>query len=447
MVTERPYRAHKKNGSIYQQPNLKFSRLAANGNGSPSSADQLINLDRFIPSVTCKRVFQSARSLRCFRNHADFDYERQNTPHRLSSPQFFTDIEITGGYSSMGTEDSTFNSETSSISTISPPSYAQTSPPIMFPRRGNGDSRSHKDCIASSLGLSHSERVFSFHHSGHSSRATSARKLLIPPSLGASLFSNCDDDNDNNNNNNTDNGDNSSNNPNINNNNNTNNNNNSERASLYSNRKRTSSRRAKSYAPTRVLDAPALRNDFYTNLVSWSQTTGRILVGLGCAVYLWSAKHGAAPIMNNSFLSSRNDYVTCVSFSPVTSMFLVGTKLGSLFLYDQVACSSIHQSENASHVDITTVTEPRFEFCTNSYRGITCIEWFKGGRSNLFAAGEETGEVSVLRIDEAGTSQQGSKLVQIAKFQAQSQQVCGMLNKPINFLFFFSFLFFSTSHY
>ena len=432
MATERQYRTHKKNISVYQQPNLKFSRLAADGNGSPSSADQLINLDRFIPSVTCKRVFQSARSLRYFRNHADFDYERHSTPHRLSSPQFFTDIEVTGGYSSMGTEDSTFNSETSSISAISPPSYAQTSP-VTFPRRGKGDSRSHKDCIASSLGLSHSERVFSFHHSGHSSRATSARKLLIPPSLGASLFSNGDDVGDNDSNNNI---------------NNNNNNNNSERASPYPNKKRTSSRKAKSYAPTRVLDAPALRNDFYTNLVSWSQTTGRILVGLGCAVYLWSAKHGAVPIMNNSFLSSRNDYVTCVSFSPVTSMFLVGTKLGSLFLYDQVDCSKTRRSKNAGNLDITNVTEPLFEFCTNSYRGVTCIEWFKGGRSNLFVAGEETGEVSVLRIDEAEASQQSSKLVQIGKFQAQSQQVCGMLNRPVYFQFFFLFSFcFPASHY
>jgi cell division cycle 20-like protein 1 (cofactor of APC complex) len=37
-----------------------------------------------------------------------------------------------------------------------------------------------------------------------------------------------------------------------------------------------------------VLDAPALQDDFYLNLVDWSP--GNVLaVGLGSSVYLWSA--------------------------------------------------------------------------------------------------------------------------------------------------------------
>ena len=40
--------------------------------------------------------------------------------------------------------------------------------------------------------------------------------------------------------------------------------------------------------PFKVLDAPALADDFYLNLVDWS--AGNVLaVGLGSCVYLWSA--------------------------------------------------------------------------------------------------------------------------------------------------------------
>ncbi len=37
-----------------------------------------------------------------------------------------------------------------------------------------------------------------------------------------------------------------------------------------------------------VLDAPALQDDFYLNLVDWS-SQNVLAVGLGSCVYLWSA--------------------------------------------------------------------------------------------------------------------------------------------------------------
>ena len=40
--------------------------------------------------------------------------------------------------------------------------------------------------------------------------------------------------------------------------------------------------------PFKVLDAPALQDDFYLNLVDWS-STNMLAVGLGSCVYLWSA--------------------------------------------------------------------------------------------------------------------------------------------------------------
>ena len=40
--------------------------------------------------------------------------------------------------------------------------------------------------------------------------------------------------------------------------------------------------------PFKVLDAPALQDDFYLNLVDWS-AANVLAVGLGSCVYLWSA--------------------------------------------------------------------------------------------------------------------------------------------------------------
>lgn len=40
--------------------------------------------------------------------------------------------------------------------------------------------------------------------------------------------------------------------------------------------------------PFKVLDAPSLQDDFYLNLVDWS-SSNILAVGLGRAVYIWSA--------------------------------------------------------------------------------------------------------------------------------------------------------------
>jgi cell division cycle 20-like protein 1 (cofactor of APC complex) len=44
-------------------------------------------------------------------------------------------------------------------------------------------------------------------------------------------------------------------------------------------------------APYKVLDAPALQDDFYLNLIDWSNSN-ILAVGLGSAVYLWAPETG-----------------------------------------------------------------------------------------------------------------------------------------------------------
>lgn len=47
-------------------------------------------------------------------------------------------------------------------------------------------------------------------------------------------------------------------------------------------------RRKIAKTPFKVLDAPALQDDFYLNLVDWS-SSNVLAVGLAACVYLWSA--------------------------------------------------------------------------------------------------------------------------------------------------------------
>ncbi|SCV00032.1 LAMI_0G02432g1_1 [Lachancea mirantina] len=147
-------------------------------------------------------------------------------------------------------------------------------------------------------------------------------------------------------------------------------------------------RRPKSHAPYRVLDAPSLRNDFYSNLVSWSPITHSIVVGLGSAVYIWSDTRGAINVLHYSYLHSRNDLVTCVSFSPYDELLVVGTKQGRLMLFDQ-------------QLDINATGATSKPLCFSgdkTIKGICCIEWFEIGDKSALLVGGETGDVHVVEV-------------------------------------------------
>ena len=63
--------------------------------------------------------------------------------------------------------------------------------------------------------------------------------------------------------------------------------------------------------PFKVLDAPALQDDFYLNLVDWS-SSNLLAVGLGSSVYLWSATSNK---VTKLYDLGQNDAVTSVQWS------------------------------------------------------------------------------------------------------------------------------------
>ncbi|KAL3798307.1 hypothetical protein ACHAW5_010644 [Stephanodiscus triporus] len=86
--------------------------------------------------------------------------------------------------------------------------------------------------------------------------------------------------------------------------------------------------------PTKVLDAPALQDDFYLNLVDWS-SLNVLAVGLGSCVYLWSAT--TSRVTQLCDLSPTEDVVTSVAWSEGGKHLAIGSTRGDVQLWDASA--------------------------------------------------------------------------------------------------------------
>lgn len=87
-------------------------------------------------------------------------------------------------------------------------------------------------------------------------------------------------------------------------------------------------------APTRILDAPDIVDDYYLNLISWSKDN-ILAVALAQSVYLWNATTGE--IQHLITVEQANDYITSVCWCPVpgqTKYIAVGTNSAQIHLFD-----------------------------------------------------------------------------------------------------------------
>ncbi|XP_009626491.1 B-type cell cycle switch protein ccs52A [Nicotiana tabacum] len=87
-------------------------------------------------------------------------------------------------------------------------------------------------------------------------------------------------------------------------------------------------------SPYKVLDAPALQDDFYLNLVDWS-SHNVLAVGLGSCVYLWHAS--SSKVVKLCDLGN-DDNVSSVGWAQRGTHLAVGTSNGKIQLWD-ASCS------------------------------------------------------------------------------------------------------------
>lgn len=146
-----------------------------------------------------------------------------------------------------------------------------------------------------------------------------------------------------------------------------------------------------------ILQAPGLRNDFYSNLVSWSPRTNKVLVGLGSSAYVWSTDNSVAKIEY-----SPHCVTVCVSSSQGIYS-IVTTANGNIFIISQVTNKVLKVFNHNSCVYV--------------------VQWVPG--VNLFLLGDELGVVTYFDINE---SKPGiiSSLSKISKLECHRQQICGI---------------------
>ena len=92
-----------------------------------------------------------------------------------------------------------------------------------------------------------------------------------------------------------------------------------------------------SKAPFKVLDAPALKDDFYLNLIDWS-SQNILAVALSSWIYMWNASTSK---VTKLYDLGSSDVVTSVSWSEKFNLLGVGTNKGEFQVWDPVKCKWI----------------------------------------------------------------------------------------------------------
>jgi cell division cycle protein 20 (cofactor of APC complex) len=92
-------------------------------------------------------------------------------------------------------------------------------------------------------------------------------------------------------------------------------------------------RRNISATPERILDAPALIDDFYLNLMDWS-AENVLAVALSESVYLFNAETGDISKLMSCPTNNSSNIITSVSFSQDSSYLAVGTSQSDVQIWD-----------------------------------------------------------------------------------------------------------------
>lgn len=146
-----------------------------------------------------------------------------------------------------------------------------------------------------------------------------------------------------------------------------------------------------SKAPSKVLDAPGLQDDFYLNLVDWS-SQNILSVGLGSCVYLWSATTAKVTKLVNLGFS---DAISSVAWDHSGTQVAVGTYSGLSQIWDGTTNKLIRSFHGHT-------------------RRVGTLAW-NGG---LLTTGSR--DRSILHIDQRVPSEY------VARLQGHKQEVCGL---------------------
>ena len=183
--------------------------------------------------------------------------------------------------------------------------------------------------------------------------------------------------------------------------------------------------------PFRVLDAPALRDDYYCSLLAYSRSIQCLAVGLGPHVYLWSENRGTKNIPDSLTAPYGSSHVTCVSFSSTeggSAILAIGRADGRITLWSPLDRDPRFDSEQPAPVSCVC-------FRPNTIRRPSLREPTAMVATEELLVGDEVGYVYFYSIEWPTQDQRDlfdwhGSMTLLARITCHSQQVCGIAWSP-----------------
>ena len=183
--------------------------------------------------------------------------------------------------------------------------------------------------------------------------------------------------------------------------------------------------------PFRVLNAPALRDDYYCSLLAYSPTLSCLAVGLGPHVYLWSETKGSRTGLPDSLTAPNASHVTSISFSSVeggSAILAIGRADGKITLWSPFDKDPRFDSEQPQPVSCVC-------FRPNTARRQSVREPCMTVATEELLVGDELGHVYLYSVEWPDQNQRDlfdwhGSMTLLARITCHSQQVCGLAWSP-----------------
>ena len=181
--------------------------------------------------------------------------------------------------------------------------------------------------------------------------------------------------------------------------------------------------------PFRVLDAPALRDDYYCSLLAYSYTAKCLAVGLGSQVYTWSETRGVKT--PESLTHPFSGHVTSLSFSSTEggkSILAIGRADGRVTLWSPPDPDPRFNSDQPSPVSCVC-------FGPRTFRRVSDRDQLTKVQVEYLLVGDEAGHVYLYAIEwpselEADLFAWHGSMTLLARMTLHTQQICGLAWSP-----------------
>lgn len=184
--------------------------------------------------------------------------------------------------------------------------------------------------------------------------------------------------------------------------------------------------------PFRVLNAPALRDDYYCSLLAYSPTLNCLAVGLGPHVYLWSEKKRAGTNVPDSLTAPLGSaHVTSVSFSSTgggSAILAIGRADGRITLWSPLDTEPRFDSEQPSPVSCLC-------FRPNTVARPSIRDPSATVQTEELLVGDEVGFVYYYSIEWPDQHHRDlfawhGSMTLLARITCHTQQICGIAWSP-----------------